>query len=566
MKYLGNLRVEATRENLRTISYFIQGIAQRLQLSEDTLFDIELAVEEAATNIIVHAYNGMPPGNIDLHADLIGHSLRITLTDWGKPLDPSKVKPFDITAPIETRIKGGMGLHFIHNLMDGVERHTGSKLGEPNTLTLVKTIEHVRGITRSRRWRETQELSALQTISEVMTSNIELDELLRIIINKLVDTIEAERGTLYLIDEERGELWSKILLEDEHILPEIRVKIGEGIAGNVAETGEVLNIRDAHAHPLFNPSFDAKTGYYTRNILAVPMRNPQQKIIGVVQLLNKIGGDFTPADARLLSAMAAQAAISIENARLYQAEIQQKILERDLQTATNIQQSFLPESVPQLDGWEIAAFWKPVAHVAGDFYDFYPLEDGRLALVIADVSGKGIPAALFMALCVTVLRFGMSLNLMPCDMIERANRLILKQQRSRMFATVFVAYADLHSGEITYVSAGHNPPILYRAATGECEIVKAAGVALGVFLGGKYEEKIVRVVPQDVLVLYTDGITEIIDQDEQEFGDDRLEDLIRQNAHLSAQEIASLILHTIHEFAGTANSFDDETLIVLKRN
>lgn len=561
---LGDLRIEASRENLRIIAYFIQGIGQRLGLSDNMMFDVELAVEEAATNIITHAYQSDATGIIEMHAEFAGEALEITLKDWGRPFDINQVKPFDIHAPIESRIHGGMGLHFIRNMMDKAEHHAATEAGQPNSLRLVKFIERATGSKISK--RQSQELMALQTVSEVMTTNIELNELLAIIINKLVETIGAERGTLYLVDQERGELWSKVLLEEASVLPEIRVKVGQGIAGYVALTGEVLNIADAHTHPMFNADFDTKTGYITRNILAVPMRNPQQQIIGVVQLLNKTTGDsFTTPDARLLTAMASQAAISIENARLYRQELDQKVIERELKTARDIQVSFLPEEPPQLEGWDIAVFWKPVNSVAGDFYDFYTLNDGRLAVVIADVSGKGIPAALFMAVTVTVLRFGMSLGLPPKEMIERANHLVLEHQRSRMFATIFVGYTDLSSGEIEFVNAGHNPPILYRAATGECELLRAPGVALGIFAAALYEEKTVQMKSGDVLVLFTDGLTEAYNPAEEEFGEERLEAIICENAAYSASTIKAHIISAVHEFAVGCEDFDDETLIVIKR-
>ncbi|MFP4322474.1 MAG: SpoIIE family protein phosphatase [Anaerolineales bacterium] len=564
-EFLGELRVEATRENLRTISFFIQGLGQRLRLDESTLFDLELAVEEAATNIISHAYSDQHDGAMALHADLIGNSLRMTISDWGRSFDPASVRPFDIHAPVETRIQGGMGLHFIHNLMDGVERHISTGADDPNRLTLIKTIQ-TRGRSAPLRLRQTQELSAMQTISTVLTSGIELDQLLRIIIDKLVETIGAERGTLYMVDEERGECWSRVLLEDAAVLPEIRIKIGEGIAGTVAQTGETLNIPEAHAHPLFNPSFDHETGYTTRNILAVPMRDPRQKVIGVVQMLNKRDDDaFTAQDARLLSAMAAQAAISIENARLYEQELAQKLVARELETAHGIQKSFLPEHVPEVLGWEIAAYWEPMSNVAGDFYDFRVLPDGRLVAAIADVSGKGIPAALLMAMCVTLLRFGLTLGLTPRELIANANHALIEQQRSRMFATLFIAYITPEDGQVAYVSAGHNPPLLYRAQTGACDLLSAAGVAVGIFKAAQYEQKSAQMAPGDILVMYTDGITEIINEAEEEFGEERLQTLICDHASASPSEIVARIREAVHGFSGSPARFDDETLVIIKR-
>lgn len=560
---LGELRVEAVRENLRTISFFVHGIARRLNLTEQTLFEIELAVEEAAMNVISHAYAPGQTGDLLVRFDAQDDVVHITLTDWGVPLDPARVRPFDINAPVETRIKGGMGLHLIHSLIDEVVREAPASPGAPNTLTLVKTIERLGpGV---RRPSTSRELHAMRTVSEVMATGIALDELLKLIIDLLGDTIDATRGAVYLLDEQDNTLYSRVLLEDSGVLREIRVKMGEGIAGHVAATGEVLNIEDAYADPRFLRSYDQMTGFRTHTLLTAPIRNPQGSIIGVVQLLNKRGGPFTSRDERLLTAMAAQAAISIENARLYEQEIQQRLLNQELETARRIQRSFLPLGVPQHDGWDYGAFWRPMREVAGDFYDFYTLPDGRLAVAIADVSGKGVPAALFMALTVTVLRFAMGLNFTPAELMDHANHAILSDQKSGMFATVFVGYLDLESCVLQYASAGHNPPLLYRAATGQIEFLEAMGVAMGLFKDASYECDIVTLEQGDVLVLYTDGITEVIDADENEFGEERLKELVLHNAHRPAQELADRIIEAAAAFATREGAIDDETLIVIRR-
>jgi serine phosphatase RsbU (regulator of sigma subunit)/anti-sigma regulatory factor (Ser/Thr protein kinase) len=563
MIFLGEVRVDAIHQNLRTVSYFIHGIARRLQLTEKTLFDIDLAIEEAATNVINHAYPPGHVGEIVLRVELQDDVMHLTLTDWGTPLNPKDVKPFDINAPVEARITGGMGLHLIYNLMDSVSRKIAPTLGEPNTLSLVKHIERVQP--GARRPSTMRELNAMRTISMMMATDIDLDALLKLIVNKLVETIGAERGTLYLVDEARGELVSRVLLEDTNLLEEIRVKIGEGISGHVAATGEILNIQNAYEDPRFLRAFDQRSGFRVRSILTAPMVNPQQKTIGVVQLLNKIGEPFTARDERLLTAMAAQAAISIENARLYAQEIKQQLINQELETARGIQKGFLPQTIPHYPGWDITAFWRPMREVAGDFYDFYVLPDGRLAAVIADVSGKGVPAALFMALTTTVLRFGMSLNFAPDQLMDHANQAIISDQRSRMFATVFVGYVDPDSGIIRYASAGHNPPLLYRATTGCCEYLEAPGVAMGVFKDAEYAGKTVRLTEGDVLVMYTDGVTETIDEDEEEFGEDRLEELIVQHAACSAQELADLIVEAVSAYAQGQGVTDDETLVIIKR-
>jgi serine phosphatase RsbU (regulator of sigma subunit)/anti-sigma regulatory factor (Ser/Thr protein kinase) len=560
---LGELRLPAILENVRTVSYFIHGIGQRLQLSDENLFELDLAVEEAAVNIVQYAYPGDRAGDMLVCAQTGDDVVQVTLTDWGIPLDPADVKPFDIHAPVATRINGGMGLRLIHSLMDDVVRKTNPQSGGPNTLTLRKHVERIES--GEHRPSTLRELNAIRTIIEFMASNKDLDELLELVINELVETIGADRGTLYLIDKAQGELFSHVLQKDTGALREIRLEIGQGVAGHVAATGQVMNIQDAYGDSRFMRSFDQVTGYRCHTILAAPMRNPQQEIIGVVQLLNKKGGPFTSRDERLLTAMAAQAAILIENARLYAQEIQQRLINQELETARAIQKSFLPQEIPQYAGWDIAAFWRPVREVAGDFYDLYPLPDGRLAVVVADVSGKGVPGALFMALSVTVLRFAMGLNFTPGELLDRANQAIISDQQSKMFATAFVGYLDLQSGSLDFASAGHNPPLLCRPARCRCEYLTASGVAMGLFGGAEYAGETVTLADGDILVLYTDGITEVINAHEEEFGEERLQALIVQNGSRPAMELAELITEAVAAFAQDQGAYDDETMVVIKR-
>lgn len=561
---LGELRVPANLQNLRTVSYFVNAIGQRLKLTEKMLFDLELAVEEATTNIVHHAYPQDRPGDMMIRAELLDTVLHITLMDWGEPLDPEDVKPFDLNAPVETRIQGGMGLFFINTLMDSVARHTGNQPGEPNLLMLQKVVEQLRPGEEPA--NPIRDLNAMLNVSRVLGTTTDLDRLLSLILEELVDSINAERGTLYLIDEERGELVSRKLSASTEELKVVRAKIGEGIAGTVAKTGQVLNIEDAVFDRRYDSSVDAKTGYLTSTILAAPMRNPQQKVIGVVQVLNKKGeGPFTVRDERLLTAMAAQAAISIENARLYEQELQQQLLNQELDTARAIQKSFMPHKSPHLEGWDTGMFWTPMREVAGDFYDFFILPDGRTAFAVADVSGKGIPAAMFMALSQTVLRFAMSLNLPPAEMMARTNRFILDYQRSRMFVTAFVGYLRPETGEFAYASAGHNPPMHYRAATGEIAYLEVSGVALGVFREAAFENGSCEIARGDVVVLYTDGVTEAINHADEEFGEQRLAAVIGEVAERGAQEIASAIVKAVALFTQGRGVFDDETLLVLKR-
>jgi anti-sigma regulatory factor (Ser/Thr protein kinase) len=326
MVFLGELRVEATLENLRTVSHFLRGFGQRLSLDERTLFHLDLALEEAVTNVVDHAYprGSTGAGEMVLRADVVEGSVRLTLTDWGAPLDPDAMQPFDLDAPVEARIQGGMGLHFIHSLMDDVVRSTAPAPGGPNTLTLVKHIERpspAEGMTGTRPPTTLQELCAMLAVSQIVAPSADPEDLVGLILKEVESAVDAERAMLYRMDDDRGELVSRVRMATTGQWREVRVALGEGIAGQVALAGKALSLRYHPDDPRCMRVFDQMTAFGCRTILAVPMHTPLDVLVGVLQVLNK-GKEsaspaqaFTPRDERLLRAMATQAAIVIENAR-----------------------------------------------------------------------------------------------------------------------------------------------------------------------------------------------------------------------------------------------------------
>jgi sigma-B regulation protein RsbU (phosphoserine phosphatase) len=209
--------------------------------------------------------------------------------------------------------------------------------------------------------------------------------------------------------------------------------------------------------------------------------------------------------------------------------------------------------------------WQTAREVSGDFYDFVSLHGGRLGMLIADVSDKGMAAAMFMALSRTILRTMALGKPTARETVERANDLILADARSDMFVTVFYAILDSHSHQFTYVNAGHNPPLLYRARTGELNTLKGHGLALGVREGISLEEHSIDLEPGDLVLMYTDGVTDAINAREEEFGTERLADLVTANAHLSVQSLVDEITRAVAEFAGEGIRFDDVTMVALKR-
>ncbi|MBN1762812.1 MAG: SpoIIE family protein phosphatase [Methanomicrobia archaeon] len=246
----------------------------------------------------------------------------------------------------------------------------------------------------------------------------------------------------------------------------------------------------------------------------------------------------------------------------YQAELERK--RQELKIAHEIQQSFLPDAIPLLRGFELAALNLPAKEVGGDFYDFIPISKDKMGLTIADVSGKGVPAALFMALSRTLVRANARNNPSVAEVIRDANSMITADSKSGMFVTLFYAILDLKKRTLTYVNAGHNPPVLFEEKSGDLIMLRARGIALGAMDEIELEERTLELASGDAVVFYTDGVTEAVDAHEQQFGEERLVRLIRESHGLSAQELVERIKETVLAFCGDTPQYDDITLMVLK--
>jgi len=248
-------------------------------------------------------------------------------------------------------------------------------------------------------------------------------------------------------------------------------------------------------------------------------------------------------------------------------ELYRRALERteyEMETARGIQQSFLPESPPKIAGFELGALNKPARQVGGDFYDFIPISEGKMGIVIADVSGKGVPAALFMALSRAIVRANVHETITTSEAIEKANHLIAEEAKFGMFVTLFYAVLDSKRRLLQYVNAGHNPPLMLKHLASDLILLNANGIALGALDDIRLEQKEVGLVADDIVVLYTDGIIEAVNDKGEQFGMDRLEKIISNNTNLPAQQLADQINDEVQRFAQGQQQFDDLTLIVLK--
>lgn len=250
--------------------------------------------------------------------------------------------------------------------------------------------------------------------------------------------------------------------------------------------------------------------------------------------------------------------------RLNQTTAEKERLLKELEIAHGIQQSFLPESAPVIKGFDLAATTVPARVVGGDFYDFIPVDEERVGLVMADVSGKGVPAALFMALSRTVVRASAMGRHTVTDVLQKANKLIFEESRSNMFVTLFYALLDPKAMSLRYANAGHNPPLLLREDTRDIVMLKAQGVPLGMLEDLAMTDKTIELKKGDVVALYTDGVTEAVNRKKEQFETDRLSAIVRENTGMHSEDIIKKIQEEVAAFVGDQPQFDDITLMVLK--
>lgn len=410
---------------------------------------------------------------------------------------------------------------------------------------------------------EVNKLKRLIEAAKNVNSTLNLDKLLTVIMETALKIVEADTGTLYLIDYDRQELWSKVLKGTT--LVEIRLPIGKGIAGYVAATGDTLNIPDAYLDHRFDPEWDEKSGYRTKTILCMPIRNKENRIIGVLQLLNKLEGLFTEDDENFIAALSVHSSIAIENARLYEQERLKIAMEKDLLAARQVQMSLLPKAPPAVEGYDMAGQTLSAKMVGGDYFDFIPMRDKRMIICLGDVSGKGLPAALLMANLQATLRGQIVIEAAPKDWITSSNRLLHQNTTPEKFITLFFGLLDRECHTLTYCNAGHDHPFLFSGRR-EVRRLSAGGIVLAVVEEFPFQEETVILEPGDLLVIHSDGITDAFNARRQRFGEKRLAGVISEHRHKTAAEILSRVYEAVKDFTGEHPQFDDMTLVVVKRS
>ena len=407
--------------------------------------------------------------------------------------------------------------------------------------------------------REALEKDLLYQIGKKLSGSLELNEVLREILSTLRQVVDFDAGGVFLIDPAVNEIKSVYSIGyDQQAGDRLQLKIGQGLIGHVATTGEPVIVPDVSKDPHYinvNPT--------TKSEIVVPIKL-NERMLGVINLECSQLDAYGRRAASLISAFATQAAISLERARLHENSLAGKKLEEQLNIAREIQRSFLPAKDPQIAGYDVVGRNVPSGQVGGDYYDFIRIVDSHIGIAIGDVSGKGIPAALIMASFRASLIAEIRNNYSIRTIFRKVNSLLFESVEPGNYVTAVYGVLDAKNHIFTFSNAGHNLPILLRS-TGEVEYLQEGGPILGVTAQTSFEERALVVQPGDVLVLYTDGVTEAFSSASTEFGTDRLVEVIRSHRDGSAREIEDAIYNAVMEFAAPTHLFDDLTMIVIKR-
>ncbi len=414
-----------------------------------------------------------------------------------------------------------------------------------------------------------ENLSSLIEVSIIISSTLDLEKLISLVMEKAQLVMSAEASSVMLINEQTGMLeWEVALGEKSAEVKnsKIQLRLGEGIAGWVAQTGEALIVPDVSQDPRFFKKSDDTTGFKTRSILAVPLK-VQDRIIGVAEVINSLNGKaFTNHDLDLFSTFSRQVALAIENARMHRQMIEKERLEQQLASARIIQESFMPQAFPTdaKHRFEVAARSIPATHIGGDFYDFFEFDQDSLGLVIGDVSGKGVPAALYMARLVSDFRFHTQLNRAPAETLEKINAILVERGRRGMFVTLQYACVDLLRGSLTLASGGHLPPLWVRDGGRHVETLDLPpGVPLGITHGMAFEQRELHLQSGDLLVFFTDGVIEAKNKSGEQFSMQRLAGFVAR-AWQTAEELVDAVMTHVGEFSQGARQHDDITVLALK--
>ncbi|MFZ1218344.1 MAG: GAF domain-containing SpoIIE family protein phosphatase [Chthoniobacterales bacterium] len=436
---------------------------------------------------------------------------------------------------------------------------------------------------------ETLVFDFLHGLGEAFTETIRATDLHRLIVEGASRILDAQGGALYMMERAGGKLAPAYISQGcppfvdvpAHILEQAAsspaalenylrlhaIPPGEGIIGRVWQSREPVCLTDLADAPELAGLRGTSLG--TASVMVTPLLYGKQNM-GVLALGNgPTSPSFSPSDFVVFKSIAEQSAFALYNAIIYSEANEKKRLDHDLEIARDIQRILLPSEAPVIAGFEISGINIPARHVSGDYFDYITVDDDRLGVAIADVSGKGVPASIIMAICRSVLRSQATGNSSPADVLKMVNRQLYPDIKEDMFISMAYVVLDHVRGSVVLSRAGHDAPIFYDHAARTVTAVKPPGMVVGIDSGSVFDritgDFALSLKRDDCLLLYTDGVTEALDANGDEFGVERMLDCIRAAAPEGAPAIITRVIDDLRSFVGTQPQNDDITLIAIRK-
>ncbi len=436
---------------------------------------------------------------------------------------------------------------------------------------------------------ETLVFDFLHGLGEAFSGTIRPQELHRLIVEGATRILDAHGGSLYMTDRTGGKLTPAFISKGCPPLVDVPPNIlqqaaatpialesylrlhsvtpGEGLIGRVWQTGQSLCLNDLsevlELAKLWGSAFGAAS------VMAAPLSYAKQDL-GVLAVANgPLAAPFSQGDFVVFKSIAEQSAFALYNAIIYSMANEKKRLDHDLEIARDIQRILLPAEAPAINGFQISGLNVPARQVSGDYFDYIQVDEERLGVAIADVSGKGVPASLIMAICRSVLRAEAARNPSPADVLRKVNRQLYPDIKEDMFISMAYLILDHQRNGVTLARAGHDAPLLYKRASQSVTPLKSPGMVVGIDSGNVFDrlttDFAVPLERDDCLVLYTDGVTEALNSAGDEFGLDRMIQSVRASASDGAQTIVKRIIEDVRNFIGSLPQNDDITLIAIRK-
>jgi serine phosphatase RsbU (regulator of sigma subunit)/anti-sigma regulatory factor (Ser/Thr protein kinase)/transposase len=625
----------AEESQLDGIRRFVQETSRNTTLTTKDVNSILLAIEEACTNVIRHAYL-YGAGTIRVHIAVASDRVIFSIYDRGRSFDFERAGAPDLNRYVQTGRKGGLGIYLIRKIMDEVDYRT---IGDENRLRMTKRLPRPRPLVAPARgisirvkfslWaslvvlaivsgvyyyfdrrlsinarnRLTEEVKQVgHTVASTSAnyirnqrSDVEFDELVHQSaknIEGLRELVVTDAGSIVLASAEspdrmhtlylppRGQPWAydsnitRVVTNGKPVLYHTTAIDGGGAVHVVLSEGLLVEtVQRARRGALIIAAVGLVAGMLSVYFLAIYFVKPIQQLTEGVRRIGAGDLDTTiPVDGDDEFGQIARAfnEMTVKFKRSQESRVEQERLQKEMQVAQEIQHALLPSSFPEIEGYDLATIYQAAKDVGGDYFDFVWIDERTLGIVVADVSGKGVPGSLVMTMIRTAIRLESRGNKSAVDILKRVNDFVSEDVKRGMFVTIFFVVLDAEQRKISFASAGHNPVILYRARDRKTYFLNPKGIPLGMHLpegiefGGRLEADSISLQKDDLLIIYTDGVTEAMNPKREQFGMERFLAFIKDNAHLTTDDFVAALQKELGKFTGNAAQNDDITLVAIK--